>query len=323
MSVTEHTKFNDKNSLSGYAYQIWTLKDGAYLFNGVFGQNVYINTKKKLVIATISSAYEVFPDGKLVDIICKFANSERLYKKDNLLEIIKDFKSIKAADKGLVYDTQGPVYNFYKTVSNSKITGFVNRKKDNEAYIYINDILAPYLDIEYTFSQYATSIVPLTTQVMYSIYNLGITSIKLGFENKKLFCWVEDTGVVYKIMAGYSDSRPYEYQLITVGGKELPIAVHAGIVLDEDNRLLLLVRIVYLEEVSNKVLKIYLDRDAVTLSAYETPNMMEFADKLIGEDKMQRTKKMGKFQAVDFLKYRVSKFFSASVTGKIKHSEDL
>jgi CubicO group peptidase (beta-lactamase class C family) len=323
MSVTEHTKFNDKNSLSGYAYQIWTLKDGAYLFNGVFGQNVYINTKKKLVIATISSAYEVFPDGKLVDIICKFANSERLYKKDNLLEIIKDFKSVKAADKGLVYDTQGPVYNFYKTVSNSKITGFVNRKKDNEAYIYINDILAPYLDIEYTFSQYATSIVPLTTQVMYSIYNLGITSIKLGFENKKLFCWVEDTGVVYKIMAGYSDSRPYEYQLITVGGKELPIAVHAGIVLDEDNRLLLLVRIVYLEEVSNKVLKIYLDRDAVTLSAYETPNMMEFADKLIGEDKMQRTKKMGKFQAVDFLKYRVSKFFSASVTGKIKHSEDL
>jgi CubicO group peptidase (beta-lactamase class C family) len=327
MSVTEHTKFNDKNALSGYAYQIWTLKDGAYLFNGVFGQNVYINTKNRLVIATISSAYEVFPDGKLVDMICKFANSEKLYKKDNLKDnlskIIRNFKSGKAVDKGLVYDTQGAVYDFYRMASNSKVTGFVNRKKDNQAYAYMHNILAPYLDTEYTFSQYATSIMPITTQVMYAIYNIGISAITLSFEDKKLFCTIEDTGVVYKIMAGYSDSRPYEYQLITVGGKELPIAVHAGIVLDEDNRQLLLVRIVYLEEVSNKVLKIYLDRDEITLSAHETPNMMEFADKLIGEDKMRRTKKLGKTQAMDFLKYRVSRFFSASVTGKIKHSEDL
>jgi hypothetical protein len=46
--------------------------------------------------------------------------------------------------------------------------------------------------------------------------------------------------------------------------------------------------------------------------------MMEFADKLIGEDKMRRTKKLGKTQAIDFLKYRASRLFSASVTGRIK-----
>jgi hypothetical protein len=323
MSVTEHTTFSDKNALSGYAYQIWALKDGSYLFNGVFGQNVYINPSNRLVIATMSSAYEVFPDGRMVDMICKFANSKGLYKKDNISDFVRSFKTAKTIDKGLAFDTQGPLYNFYRMASKSRITEFVNRKKDNQAYLYIRDILEPYLDTEYTFSEYATSILPITTQVLYSIYSPGIRAVKLVFEDKKLFLIIEDSGVVYKIMAGYSDSRPYEYQLITVGGKELPIAVHAGVVLDEDNRLLLLVRLVYLEEVSNKVMKIYLDRNEITFAAHETPNMMEFADKLIGEDKMRRTKMLGKVPAFDFLKYKAARVFSSNVKGKPKTSEDL
>ena len=46
-------------------------------------------------------------------------------------------------------------------------------------------------------------------------------------------------------------------------------------------------------------------------------NMMEFADKLVGEEKMRRTKLLGKLQAPDFIMYKLHKIFSANnVIGK-------
>ena len=39
-STQTHVEFEDTTLTKGYGYQIWCLKDGAWLFNGVFGQNV-------------------------------------------------------------------------------------------------------------------------------------------------------------------------------------------------------------------------------------------------------------------------------------------
>ena len=38
-STQTHVEFEDTTLTKGYGYQIWCLKDGAWLFNGVFGQN--------------------------------------------------------------------------------------------------------------------------------------------------------------------------------------------------------------------------------------------------------------------------------------------
>ena len=75
-STQTHVEFEDTTLTKGYGYQIWCLKDGAWLFNGVFGQNVYINQRKNLVIACTAGGYEVFPEGHLVARICKFAADE-------------------------------------------------------------------------------------------------------------------------------------------------------------------------------------------------------------------------------------------------------
>jgi len=39
----------------GYGYQWWTLNDGAYSARGIFGQGIFIDTKRKLVIASNSN----------------------------------------------------------------------------------------------------------------------------------------------------------------------------------------------------------------------------------------------------------------------------
>ncbi|MBQ8413041.1 MAG: serine hydrolase, partial [Lachnospiraceae bacterium] len=72
--TTCHVELKDRKIIYGYGYSIWLLRDGAFLMNGLFGQNVYINPDKRLVIATISSGEELFPDGEIVESICKFAS---------------------------------------------------------------------------------------------------------------------------------------------------------------------------------------------------------------------------------------------------------
>ena len=36
----------------GYGYQWWTLDDGAYVAQGIFGQGIFIDPKRQLVIAS-------------------------------------------------------------------------------------------------------------------------------------------------------------------------------------------------------------------------------------------------------------------------------
>lgn len=314
LSTTAYTKFDDKKILAGYGYQIWTLKDGAYLFNGVFGQNVYINTSKKIVIATTASAYELFPDGRLVDIICEFVNNSNLFSRESFR---MDVKNIFNNRKKINFRTTGFLYDYYNKADKSLLSRYIHKKKNCKAYQYIYEVLSPYQDVEYRFEAYATGLLPITTQAIYSNYHLGISGIKLTFEGMGMYIHIEDSGIVYRLKVGYGESIPYEYQLITMGGKELPIAVRGSIEYDEDYRMLLMIRIVYLEEVSNKILKIYFNDNEILLSAYETPNMMEFADKLVGEEKMRRTKLLGKLQAPDFIMYKLHKIFSANnVIGK-------
>ena len=38
---------------TGYGYQIWTLEDGAFLFNGMFGQSVYVFPEQDLSLIHI------------------------------------------------------------------------------------------------------------------------------------------------------------------------------------------------------------------------------------------------------------------------------
>ena len=39
----------------GYGYQWWTLNDGAYTARGIFGQGIFIDPRRKLVIASNSN----------------------------------------------------------------------------------------------------------------------------------------------------------------------------------------------------------------------------------------------------------------------------
>ena len=309
-SVRAYTSFDDKNCIAGYGYHIWLLNDGAYLFNGLFGQNVYISPKRQLVIATIASAYEFFPDGRLVSLLCDYVADEKSFKADGIYNRMKNQRHYAR------YETCGLYKALYKSTAYVLMQAYIRKNKDVEAYKYIYRLMSPYRDIEYRFEEYATSILPIATQMIYSIYNEGIKSIKLQFEDRRMYLCIEDSGVKYRLCVGYSLSIPYEYQLINIKGKELPIAINGSVCFDDEHKLQLRIKIVYLEEVSDKLIYLQFEDNGLRLRAYETPGMLEFSDRLIGEEKMRRTKILTKIQPPDYIKYKLNRVFEADVVGK-------
>lgn len=288
-SIKCHFAIKDKEYIRGYGYSIWLLSDGSYLFNGIFGQNVYINPKRNMVLATTASAYEFFPDGKLIEEICNFARDNRNFCRQNSFSMFKN-----------------RVYRLRRGLLKKRLTSGLD----------IREYLNPYFDVKYRFQEYASSILPITSQVLYSNFLTGIEWLSIRFNNRRLMLCVSDGGIGYQLAVGYLNDKQYEYQLLEINGKKMPVAVSGRVLYDEDERMLLQIKIIFLEETVSKLLKIYFNREDIELKAYEIPNMLELSDKIFGEDLMMRTKKLGRVATPDYIKYKIQTVLTPYVRGQ-------
>lgn len=278
---------NNKRLVSGYGYGVWILKDNAVLMNGIFGQNVYINNEKKLVIATCGSAKELFPEGKLVENIMRFANGS-FFTEEKL--------------------------HLYKSLSNIRYESFIIKRI---SILYIKRKLAPYLGNIYRFQEYASSVLPLMSQFMYSNFLTGIESMSFDITEDELYVKIKDGDNNWKIKLGYCHGLPYEYQIININGKDMPVAASAGLVYDDEGKMFLKISVTFLEEVSDKTFKIFFDDDKICVTAYETPDLLDFMNKFIGDDMLIKLKKYKKMGNIDYFIYRAKKIMHPKIIGYI------
>ena len=284
-STQAHVEFEDTTLTKGYGYQIWCLKDGAWLFNGVFGQNVYINQRRNLVIACTAGGYEIFPEGHLVARICDFAADDENF-------IRRPFAALG--------DT---VQNYIAEKRDQR-----NAKQFDPAYAaYMEREIKPYTDRTYDVADYASSILPNADQMFYSLYMTGIEQLGISYKKEYLVLHVRDGKKVYHIRVGYRLAQPYIYQILDIGGKKLPVAAGCELIDRTEKGFGLKIRIIYLEEVANKVIDLRFEDDKVKIRAVGTPNLVKFMEKLFGEVMMQRTKKLGRWKDSAFLKQKMKK----------------
>lgn len=287
-------EIKDKAFVNGYGYGIWTLKDGGFLLNGIFGQNVYISIDKNIVIATCGSSNEFFPDGELVERIMLFSKNYDLTR-DIFLDFCKN-AFIKAYDRMHIY----------------RCTDIGNLK-----LVKLKKLIGTNLGLTFRFDDYASGILPLVTQIMYSNYFFGIDHIKFDVLEDNFYVTLSDSDIVIRFKIGYSFYQPYEYQIIEVRGKKMPVAVGTTIESDEDNIKFIKLHFVFLEEASDKIFKIYFEKDSVRLKAYETPDLLRFIDKFFDEDRLIRLRKIRKIKSIDYIKYRISKIIRPDIVGYI------
>ncbi len=299
-SARVHVKLG-RDVIDGYGYQIWRLKDGSILFNGVFGQNVYINRDRNLVIATTASAYDIFPDGKIVNRLCDFAGDDKNFTNTPLGAAV-DFGN------GLMAGADKLAKKIYEKASKNQ-----NKNKYRQ---YFND----YLGVEYKFDEYAGSIIPVMIQGVYSIYSSGITGLSLGFKGNSLYLKVCEENTTYKIMLGYKEEEPYSYQILKVKGKDFPIAAASAIAFDEDGRPLIKIRIVYLEEVGAMTFKLIFSGGRLKLKTLEIPKLKKVAGKLAQEEYIRKKEiKLSRKRTLEppeYVKYKAGKVLAPIVIGK-------
>lgn len=295
----------DRNCIKGYGYQIWILNDNSILFNGVFGQNVYINKKRNIVIATTAAAYDIFPDGVVVERLIEFAGDDANFCSDMSKPIdtfvINSNKMCQSAK------------NCYNKLFKKKI-------KYREIQ-QIKKYFSMYLGKEYEFKDYLSSIIPMYVQGVYSLYSGGIDKLSIGFKKDKLFLKVKEGSNSYVINLGYCDSISYEYQILEIGDKKMPIAACGRLKFDEDGRPLLKINIHFLEEVGTMCFKLIFKGDKLIVKANDIPSIMKFGVKLKKEEYIKKKKPkltMKKsIEAPDYMKYKVNRILSPVSTGRI------
>ena len=87
---------------TGYGYQLWMYPfEGAYLFNGIFGQYIVVIPKHELVIAQTGGSDNLFPVGQMVDIISKYFNDDEIYSPYQRYEDKRDAYFLKDTILGL------------------------------------------------------------------------------------------------------------------------------------------------------------------------------------------------------------------------------
>lgn len=295
-SVYCHVSLDEKRVVKGYGYHIWLLKDGAYLFNGVFGQNIYVHPERQIVIAVTASAYELFPDGRLVERLCRFAADDRNFVRDNMFAALK----------------KGGKINI-KHIRDERNNVRLRKYKKQEA----RELIAPYLGNVYYFEDYASDIVPFATQVLYSNFMSGIKTICFDMEKNVLVMKVMDSDQLYIIRFDEENAEPGK-QILTVNGKEYCVIPDYTVECDSDLRMRLKIKIVYPEEVSDKYFSFCFYGDELECRAQETPDLLRFAELLMGEKKMLRTRKLEGIKIPDYLEYKIRKLTTPVSVAHVK-----
>lgn len=280
-----HYEFRDNDIIKGYGYHIWLLKDGSYLLNGVFGQNIYINPDRELVIAVTASAYAFFPDCYIVKAFCSFALNDDNFKKDNRIAGFKHSFKERRVKK--------------QQISNTDI-----------------NIVREYMGNEYCFNDYSSAIIPLATQFLYSNFMSSIKRISFDFIEDAMQLCVTDEDDSYVIRLGLKKGV-YIQQNITVNEKEYRISAHCDILRKNNGQPALYVYLYFPEEVTHKYMEITFDDDEIVMTAEELPDIRKFIDIMAGDKRMLRTKKLSHVQLPDYIEYKLQKLISPRVTGYI------
>lgn len=249
----------EKQIIQGYSFHTWILWDGAYLFNGLFGQNIYIHPGRNLVIATNASAYELFPDGKFVSRLMSYAGIDMNFKK--------------------------AVFQF----PGKNLTNVFHKNHSKEE----RKILRKMIDVEgkdFIFENNQVSFVPFFTQVLYSNYMTGIRKIRFRVQNCNVYMYINDCVNEYVIKLGYG-VNPYIQQSLIVNEKEYRISAGCNYVSEGLYAGMIKIQFIFPEEVSRQCMYLSFKTDTLNIHIEEQPNIIRLMKSLKNERKLFQMKK--------------------------------
>ncbi|MBE6872169.1 MAG: serine hydrolase [Ruminococcaceae bacterium] len=278
-----------------YGYHMWChRKNGSVLFNGMFGQNVFIYPDKDIVAVTLCGNDEVFQQSSLYSIINKYFSD--LYPE-------KD------------------VFRTSSFVPYRRLLSFAKKSAQK-----LSSLPAQYSQlcgkrIAFTDAKSA-GILPIIVQIMQNNYTHGITSVSFNIDGDDFYVNITEGVATKRIPVGFGKGKITELDL---GGESYVISTVGSFSADEDGNLVLKLRISFLELPNERIIRFYFGKNDVTMKMDEVPGV-DFLRSLVHSATSEHSKapisvlfsRLSDKIDSDYLQYRAEKLFSPDLKGFYK-----
>lgn len=228
-----------------YGYHIWIARDGSCtLFNGMFGQNVFMFPQNDIVVVTTGGNGETFQQGVLykavIDAFSPTLPPERIKipcgDRGQLDKLVTDFKKIPrghcedAIEGGLEAFADAIDGTDYAIVSNARAVGLL----------------------------------PLITQAVQNNYSSQITGLSFkinrddeGVKSVTISFGYDSTEGDVRDMTFEAGCRRYEYGSLEFGGEDYLTGALAVFTADEDDRPAIVVHLCFPELSNKRIIRLY------------------------------------------------------------------
>nr|MCR4587068.1 beta-lactamase family protein [Lachnospiraceae bacterium] len=266
--VEESTKMQittDRKDNPYYGYHIWMeQRPGSFSYNGMLGQNVRVYPDLNMVLVTFAGNGEVFADGGMTSILRKYFAPSWQPGTDPLPEnpaAYLELQNVRAQVEGKLQPIVPIVRGGWKSTRSGAAAKVQN--------FYINDLMKQMDGATFEMKNKGVGLFPLLMQVVHNNYTWGISHIT--FHARK-------EGVDLDFLEGKQLIRmPIDYKKptrvhINMNGEDYLVALTGAFGKNEDNIPVLSLRMCFVEEATERRLKIYFnDADNISLKWDEIP----------------------------------------------------
>lgn len=292
-----------------YGYQLWVGQTRrSFLFNGLFGQNVLGFPDQDLLILSNAGNNELFQRSHFFALVNEyFPEGSRL---DAVLpENLQGFRQLEALQHELRHpDTLKNTRCRSVLVADGKPVGpdVLWAELSGKTFLADQDESA------------AVGLLPLFTQVIQNNYTKGLKS--LGFEDcgGDFFLTVTESDEAYRLPVGFDAPKLAD---LSFHGEPYRVGVTGRFTTDENNTLVLAIRVSFLEIANSRHLKIYFHGDTIVTRWTETPGKTYIFDALdvIGNGaKTYRFIKSLLFRTdPDFTRFKISSVLEPEIVARL------
>lgn len=233
-----------------YGFQIWSCRIcNAFLFNGMFGQNVLVFPEKDLVIVSTAGNNELFQKSTYFSHVWRHFNMDEEH-------LIKGGKHCLTDYLSELGTTKLERFNYYTSPKELEKVQGLCEKLDGKKLI------------PNTSQKFIMGFMDICNQAISNKFSKGLVSVGFSYENGKLYATFEEPDILYRIPVGFSD---YEYTDVISSNSVYKVAVLGRFTVDEDGKNVLKIKVDYLELPSTKIFKFKMDDIGVVMIEDDYP----------------------------------------------------
>ncbi len=254
----------------GYGYQVWLCPfDGAYQFNGAFGQYVVILPEQDMVVALLSGERNMFATGGVIREIGRaFANeklSGRAAPGTGAIRLARELRTLRALP--------GPA------VSIPAGTEPARAVQQYEAPPRFAEAERAVDGNEYDFKPSICGLLPMALQCCRMNFTFGVKSVRFQFSKSGCTIRMREGDDAYTLECGLDGAD--RLSPVSVRGEVFQTACSAVWAQDEFSRPKLIVYCRFIETPHTRILSFLFDRDGLHLRCTEWPRAADATKMLV------------------------------------------